>query len=149
MASDMQLHLLTAILQRGRPMDRASGILTLIGLAIGLAPLFGAATHPLGRSLALVLLLAGGIQKYWALRVGIDAHLFVVLADRHADTFDVRARELDDALHQLGLAPTPEDFRSVAERGQGALRLLRWQAACLLVQCVSTLTACVALLWLD
>lgn len=147
MASEMHLQLLAILLGRGQVLDRASSVLTLLGLLLALAPLLGLPLMPLASSVAIMILILGIFEKYWAQRVAIDAELFDVLATK-AENFNHAVSELDTALSELGLAPAVTTSHSLTERSRGALRLLRWQAISLTGQCILMIALCVAAPWL-
>ena len=142
MTSDMHLHLVAILLRRGAALDHISSILTLLALLIVLTPILAITIDWLVSLIAILILLLGLAEKYWAQRVAIDTELFSLLAAKAHD-FDSKVNELDTALNELGLAPTTTTHRSLAERSRGALRLLRWQALCLGAQCLLTLAACI------
>lgn len=141
----MQLTLMISTLRRGVALDKASSLLTVLGLGLTLAPLFGwphyephyeshYESHYGWLALSGLLLLLLGIgEKYWALRVALDVDLFSALAK--SQDIEQGLGELDSALQQLGLAPRSSlqqlAPRSLLSRSQGALRLLRNQAWCL------------------
>lgn len=116
-----------ALLRQGRLLDGCSSALLLLGAAFGLAQLLGAEQDSWLAAICLGLVLAGLVQKYWALRVAFDAELF--------DRIDRLALdELDAALRSLGLLADGKGGRALGERCQGALRLLRNQALLLGLQ---------------
>ncbi|GGU65278.1 hypothetical protein GCM10009504_22800 [Pseudomonas laurentiana] len=148
MATEMHLRLVVSLLRRGRDLDRFSTVLTVLALLVGLAPLCGVAPSLFAALLAVLLLLCGLIQKYFALRVALDADLFACMtAPPHA--FDLKADALDNALHELGLQPAATVSRSLFQRSRGALRLLRFQALCVCAQCLIVLLACLCMPWLS
>ena len=148
MATEMQLFTLASLLRRGKELDRLSGAVTLLGLAIGLAPLLGTAAQPLIALFCALLVLLGLVEKYWALRVALDAELFQRLAD-DAEHLALRTADLDQALTQLGLRPANLAARSWDERSRGALRLLRLQALWLLAQLLLAVAILLGLPWLS
>ena len=148
MATEMQLFTVASLLRRGRALDRLSSGLTLLALLIGLAPLFGATAQPLSAALCTSLVLLGLVQKYWALRVALDAELFQQLAGS-AEQLTARTLDLDQALTRLGLQPTNPTARSWNERSRGALRLLRQQVLWLLAQLLLTVLLVLSLPWLS
>lgn len=119
--------LTAALLRQGRLLDGCSGALLLLGAAFALAQLMGTPQDPWLAAICLGLVLAGLVQKYWALRVAFDAELFERL-DR------LTLAELDAALLSLGLLADGKGGRALGERCQGALRLLRNQALLLGLQ---------------
>ena len=129
------LLLVASLLRRGRSLDHFSSTLSLVAVIFGLSPLLGA---PASLSLALfcaLLLIAGLAEKYWALRVALDADLFQHLAAA-GEQLDAQTQGLDQALQRLGLQPEEQGGRTWISRGQGALGLLRKQVLCLLLQVV-------------
>ena len=148
MATEMQLFTVASLLRRGRAMDRLSNALTLFGLAIGLAPLLGAPAQPLGAVFSALLVLLGLIEKYWALRVALDADLFQHLAG-DAERLAAQTIEFDQALLGLDLQPAGKAARSWDERSRGALRLLRLQAISLLAQLLLAVIIVLGLPWLS
>jgi hypothetical protein len=148
MATEMQLFTVASLLRRGRALDRLSNGLTLLALLIGLAPLFGATAQPLSAVLCTSLVLLGLVQKYWALRVALDAELFQQLTGS-AEQLTARTLDLDQALTQLGLQPPNPTARSWNERSHGALRLLRLQVLWLLAQLLLAVLLVLSLPWLS
>lgn len=138
--SKLHLQLLATLLRRGVAIDRASSVLTVLALLLGSAACLGLEVNAWVLLVALLLLLLGLTEKYWAQRVAIDAELFELFAQR-VDDFEIAGRELDTALHALGLAPALVT-RSLGERSRGALALLRWQASLLAVQGLLVLLLC-------
>ncbi|SUD37638.1 Uncharacterised protein [Ectopseudomonas mendocina] len=127
------LLLVAALLRRGRSLDHFSSALSLVAVAFGLAPWLGAPPSLMLALLCAALLVAGLAEKYWALRVALDAELFQRLAE-FGDQLDSQTHALDQALQNLGLQNAQQADRSWSLRAQGALGLLRKQALCLLLQ---------------
>lgn len=146
MASEMHLWLITAMLRRGKTLDRASSALSLLALVIGLGPLLGFMALSTGAAVCIALLVCGLIQKYYALRVALDAELFAGLAAA-PEQLDRRTAELDQALASLGRQGEPA--RNWEQRSQGAVRLLRLQALWLALQLLVALAAIVLMPWLS
>jgi hypothetical protein len=142
----MQLFAVASLLRRGRALDRLSSGLTLPALLIGLAPLFGTSAQPLSAVLCTSLVLLGLVQKYWALRVALDAELFQRLAD-DAEHLALRTDDLDQALARLGLQPANLAARNWDERSRGALRLLRLQTLYLIAQLLLAVLIVLGLPW--
>lgn len=132
----------SAALYLGKPLGYASGALGLLaaGLAVFSRPIWGA---------DVLFCLAGATlaflaQCYYGLRVLFDAQLFAQLAARLSaececapDTLATELGHLDQALYSLKLAPKPSaPPRRIEARVQGALRLLKCQAGCLLGQLI-------------
>lgn len=118
------------LLARGRQIERLSDGVTLIALLLGLLP----SSAPHGYFALLVLL--GLLQKYWALRVALDAGLFARLAQQ-ADP--VATQPLDESLTTLGLKPAAHDPRGWPPRCRAAVRLLRNQLLAFLAQALVAL----------
>ncbi|WP_394560053.1 hypothetical protein [Aquipseudomonas alcaligenes] len=148
MASEMQLALVAALLRRGRGLDLLSSALTLLALAYGLAPLLGAPPSAASSLLCGLLVMLGLAQKYWAIRVALDAELFTRLAADAAHLAE-HTSDLDQALHSLGLQPASTQSRDWQQRSRGALRLLRLQAAWLVAQLLLALSIILATPWLS
>ncbi|SFW49937.1 hypothetical protein SAMN03159511_3862 [Pseudomonas sp. NFACC19-2] len=129
------LLLVAALLRRGRSLDHFSSTLSLVAVLFGLAPWLGAPPSLILALLCAVLLIAGLAEKYWALRVALDAELFQGLAQA-SEQLDNQTRALDQALQNLGLQNAQQVGRTWSLRAQGALDLLRKQALCLLLQIV-------------
>lgn len=127
------LLLVAALLRRGRSLDHFSSALSLVAVAFGLAPWLGAPPSLMLALLCAALLVAGLAEKYWALRVALDAELFQRLAES-GEQLDNQTHALDQALQNLGLQNAQQADRSWSLRAQGALGLLRKQALCLLLQ---------------
>ena len=70
------LLLVAALLRRGRSLDHCSSALSLVAVVFGLAPWLGAAASLILALICAALLSAGLAEKYWALRVALDAELF-------------------------------------------------------------------------
>lgn len=129
------LLLVAALLRRGRSLDHLSSALSLVAVVFGLAPWLGVQAS---MGLALIctsLLIAGLAEKYWALRVALDAELFQRLAEA-GEQLEQQTHALDQALQNLGLQNAQQAGRSWSNRCQGTLSLLRKQALCLLLQVV-------------
>ncbi|MBF8163940.1 hypothetical protein [Ectopseudomonas hydrolytica] len=129
------LLLVAALLRRGRSLDHFSSALSLVAVIFGLAPWLGAAPSLMLALLCAALLILGLAEKYWALRVALDAELFQRLAEA-GEQLDSQTHALDQALQKLGLQNAQLARRDWSLRAQGALGLLRKQALCLLLQSV-------------
>lgn len=123
------LLLVAALLRRGRSLDHLSTALSLIAMLFGLVPLLGPALAPV----CALVLLTGLAEKYWALRVALDAELFQRLAQA-GEQLDEQTQTLDRALQRLGLQRDRQPERGWDSRCQGALTLLHRQALSLLLQ---------------
>lgn len=146
MASEMSLLLTAGLLRRGRQLDQLSTGLTLLGLAGGLLPLLIGRGNLLMALPCVLLILLGVVQKYWAIRVALDAELFTTLA---ADPTLRQARiaELDAALVELHLQPATQATRPWDARIRGAWRLLRLQALWLAAQLFLALIMILVVPW--
>ncbi|MWV14793.1 hypothetical protein F3I16_01940 [Pseudomonas sp. L-22-4S-12] len=146
MASELQLQLVASLLRRGRLLDQLSGGLTLLALAIGLAPLLGSTPSSASALLCGLLVMLGLAQKYWAVRVALDGELFARLA-RQPQQLAAHTQQLDLALTGLGLQPATAGGRDWDARSRGALQLLRRQALWLGAQVLLALAAILAMPW--
>ena len=125
------LRVVLGFLKAGRVLDSGSSVLLLGTLGRALLPESALVTVGIGMALALAAL-----EKYVAWRVALDAEFFTVL---HAQP--AQAGDFDAALAAfLGRSAVPPP-RSLANRWQGARRLVIYQAVALLAQAliVSTL----------
>lgn len=147
MASDLQLQLVATLLRRGKAIDRLSSAVLLLALAIGLSPLLGMAASVPAAGLCAALVVLGGVQKFYAIRVAIDAELFQHLSQA-PDQLERRTAELDQALLGLG-QPAANTGRSWAQRRQGALGLLRRQALWCGLQLLVAVSAVLLMPWLS
>lgn len=129
------LLLVAALLRRGRSLDHCSSALSLVAVLFGLSPRLGTTPSLTLAVLCALLLLIGLAEKYWALRVALDAELFQCMAEA-GDQLDSQTHALDQALQNLGLQNAQQAGRNWSLRSQGALGLLRKQALCLLLQIV-------------
>jgi hypothetical protein len=111
-----------ALLRRGAMVHWMSAALTLGGIA---AVVFG--WHGMWPVVIV------GLVEFWlAARVAVDADLFAALGE------DADLARFDEAMHRLGLLPEGKGGRPMDARIHGALRLLKLQAAMLLLQIVAT-----------
>ena len=132
----------SVILAQGIAMDRLSRCLTIASLVgtVSLAMLAGRIAFP------LILLIGGaalsGLVELWfSGRVATDARLFHQLS---TEVDGPNWPVLDAALTGLGLLPEAKAGRPAGPRIAGALRLLRYQAAALIVQCALVLASAVS-----
>jgi hypothetical protein len=119
---------MAAVLRRGHLLHLFSAPLTVASF-IAIPALAVLSGPPLFTIDASVTFIAGLCEAFFAARVALDADLFGELAKGH---FDLDG--LDAAMDRLGLASGPKLGRSLKARLDGALRLLRLQAAWLLLQ---------------
>lgn len=128
----------------GRRIDLWS--LALLLVAIGTLAISPGVLASFSSSCMLVSVLAGVVQKYFSLRVALDAALFRRLADLEfrdaSGPDDETLAALDAALAECGLIkPAAGSTRDLASRCQGAMRLLYAQAMCMAVQVVALVAA--------
>lgn len=148
MSNPTLLILVTGVLRRGRQVERVSDAISLLALVYGLAPLAGAPTHAVGAVLCALLLIAGLLQKYWGMRIALDAELFAHLATQ-AEALTQNTQALDRALFELGLKPAAADVRDWQARSQAALGLLRKQLLCLGGQVLLAIAGILCMPWLS
>jgi hypothetical protein len=114
-----------ALLRRGAMVHAMSAALTVAAL------LGGVTAAVLGLRgvwpFATVVVVAGLVEFWLAARVALDADLFAALGEGDLDRFDA-------TMHRLGLMPEGKAGRPIDARIRGALRLLKLQAAMLLIQ---------------
>jgi hypothetical protein len=119
------------LLDQGQLLNRLSVVTTSIALAVLLLPVFPATAAMV--LVAVLVVLAGLLQLYFAVRVGLDAALFRRLGnDAAEDRLDVAA--FDSALMALRLLPASKSGFPIATRIVGAKRLLAYQGAAFLLQ---------------
>ena len=139
--SDLRLLACARLLDQGHRLDRLSTGLSAVALAGAL--LSAIHYHALWMTALLVLtLLAGAVEKYWAIRVAFDAALFADVAK--ADDLATATAQLDEGLTGLGLMPAAHSGREWALRCQGALGLLRKQGLSFAAQLLLALAAVAA-----
>ncbi|MCR3833497.1 hypothetical protein K3Z97_19800 [Pseudomonas aeruginosa] len=124
---EQTLALVAALLRRGRELDRLSAALTLLAIGLGLYQAVQGIGWRYFAAAMLAIALLGLWQKYWALRVALDAELFERFS-HVGDRLEAQTQDLDRALADLGLARADAAGRTWHRRSHGALRLLRWQA---------------------
>lgn len=134
MSTPMQVQAMAALLRQARI---PAVISTLLG-GTALALLVLSSRDLLVAALALVSLLAGLGQAWFAARIGFDRGLLQGLLEAHPDAAPA---PIDDALHALGLRPAVAGTRGWPARWQGMRRLLRGQGVCLLLQAAVLLAA--------
>ncbi|PBD22722.1 hypothetical protein CLM86_36335, partial [Pseudomonas aeruginosa] len=121
---EQSLALVAALLRRGRELDRLSAALTLLAIGLGLYQAVQGIGWRYFAAAMLAIALLGLWQKYWALRVALDAELFERFS-RVGDRLEAQTQDLDRALADLGLAGADAAGRTWNQRSRGALRLLR------------------------
>ncbi|MFY9960190.1 hypothetical protein [Pseudomonas sp.] len=145
MTSQTSLAVVASLLKRGHQVERLADGVSLLALFFGLAPLLiGAPSHWFSTALCALLLLAGLLQKFFAIRVALDADLFAQLATR-GEQLVQHTQALDQALFSLGLKASQVDNRDWTTRSRAAMRLLRQQVLCFTVQAILALVAIVLL----
>jgi hypothetical protein len=115
---------MAAFLRIGRHIDRASGMVLLAAVLLAIQDRSPATVVTLG-----VVLFTAAVQKYYALRVALDADLFALLYRHPAHTAG-----FDAALALCCQRDLPA--RTLEQRWQGARELQLRQLAALLIQCV-------------
>lgn len=139
--SDLRLLSCARLLEQGQRLDQLSTGLCVVALAAALLIVVPAKLL-LMAALLVLSLLAGALEKYWALRVAFDAALFARMAD--AADLPAATHQLDDGLVGLGLMPAANTGRDWALRCQGALALLRNQGLALAAQLILAVAAVAA-----
>lgn len=148
MTTEMQLITVASLLRRGKSLDQLSSAVTLLALLIGLSPMLGVSIQSPTTVFCVVLIVLGMLQKFWALRVALDAELFQQLAERF-DQLENNTRDLDQTLVRLNLHATTQTSRTWDERCLGAMRLFRRQGLCFGAQLLIALLAILGLPWLS
>ncbi|WP_233233845.1 hypothetical protein [Bordetella sp. LUAb4] len=146
-------HVLLAVLAQGRHAARLSLLLVVVAVALlGLSVLreqgsadWTAAWRNAPAAALWLSLLSGIVQRYYALRVRLDARLFSQLY-AHPSVSDQDLQRLDQGLALLGAAKGAT-LRGLRSRWTGALQLLRRQMACCVLQAACVLAAG-ALAWM-
>ncbi|MDF3865003.1 hypothetical protein P3W53_11045 [Pseudomonas denitrificans (nom. rej.)] len=145
MSVDPALILVASLLRRGSSLNGLSSALTVLALALGFyGVLMASATLAFSLSMALLVLL-GLVQKFYAMRVALDADLFEAMANA-GEALQEKTRQLDEALATYAGVPADKAGRPWSERSRGALVLLRRQVQLCAVQwlvallCLITLT---------
>lgn len=130
MADTWPATIAAALLRRGAMVHAMSAALTVAALLGGVAAaVFGLrGIWPF----ATVVVVAGLVEFWLAARVALDADLFAALGEGDLDRFDA-------AMRRLGLMPEGKAGRPIDARIQGALRLLKLQAAMLLIQIAASI----------
>jgi hypothetical protein len=134
-----------ALGETGRTVNSWSRLLSGIGLlACALPP-------PAGTIWAVTLiaaLAAGFGQLYFALRLSFDRPVFAAWEDRQCADGDAATdlAAFDNALAETGLRRANQAPRALAERVQGARRLLQKQTILFVVQATATTTGALLLL---
>lgn len=137
MSTAMQVQAMAALLRQARIPAVISTLLAATALAV---LLLASRDQPVA-ALALLSLLAGVGQAYFAARIGFDRGLLEGLLAAHPDA---APEPIDDALQALGLREAVRPTRGWSSRWQGMRGLLRGQGVCVLVQALTLL----AVLWL-
>jgi hypothetical protein len=144
-ATPMLLACVACLLDQARTVDRWSRSLTVaVVIAIVIHPAIPGPTSPALAVFAILVVLAGIVEAYFAIRVGFDAALFRQLADAPQPA---AFGDLDQALSDLGLVPPVTRSRPAEVRIAGAKRLMRLQVAALTVQLLSVIGGAGAVLW--
>lgn len=128
-----------ALLAQGDRLDRLSRLLTMLAI-IGIAWFSEGEASVVSVSLCAVATAAGVAEIYVALRVGLDAELFGMLAREDGPDAPDLAR-LDRGLQACGLIAGGSEHRSLTPRIAGARRLLMLQGLALALQITLLATA--------
>ncbi len=137
MSTAMQVQAMAGLLRQARIPAVISTLLAATALAL---LLMTPRSMPL-LAIALLSLLAGVGQAYFAARIGFDRALLDGLLAAHPDA---APDPIDDALRALGLRDAVPPTRGWPARWQGMRGLLRGQGMCVLLQALTLLAA----LWL-
>lgn len=142
--AEMMAGVTAASLGLGRRIDLWS--LALLLVAIGILAISASTQAPWRLGCLMVSILAGIGQKYFSLRVALDAALFKRLADHDYRKSSAQDGEtlmtLDSAMAECGLVKAREGLpRDLACRSRGAMRLMYLQVACMTVQLGALLAA--------
>lgn len=137
MSTAMQVQAMAALLRQARIPAVISTLLAATALAL---LLLAPRSMPVV-AIALLSLLAGAGQAYFAARIGFDRALLDGLLAAHPDA---APDPIDDALQALGLRDAVPPARGWPARWQGMRGLLRGQGMCVLLQALTLLAA----LWL-
>lgn len=137
-----------ARLRMGTLLDACSLALSLLALVV---LLLGEQAAPLQGVMLLVLVL-GGAEKYYAIRVAFDRRVFADWAARwqrpEGPSIAAVLAGFDEALTRIGRRPAGGSrVRSLGERLAGAFALLRRQSLCLFFQVLLLLATASFKLW--
>lgn len=116
---------------------RCAGALGLLCALLAAVMLFQRTPNPLAAALALALL---PLERVLAMRLHFDAGLFADLARGHSNPV-LALDALDHALAALRLRAPAAVSRSLADRVDGARRLVFWHGATAAAQLASVLVA--------
>lgn len=131
----------SAVLDQGRRLNALSRSVTWVALLTGtVGALLGGGPALSFASLAVVAVIAGLVELWFAARVDLDAQLFRHLGEEaRAGRLDLAS--FDAGMHLAGLMRAPTATRGVAERLAGARRLLGWQAVACMAQLLLMIAA--------
>ncbi|MGV8161535.1 hypothetical protein ACV33M_32220, partial [Pseudomonas aeruginosa] len=104
---------------RSRSAPRGSAALTLLAIGLGLYQAVQGIGWRYFAAAMLAIAMLGLWQKYWALRVALDAELFERFS-RAGDRLEAQSQDLDRALADLGLARSDAAGRTWNQRSRGA-----------------------------
>ncbi len=127
-----------AVVARRMDAAQAAGLLALACTSVLLLGIAAGAWSEEIRDLAIATALLGLVERYFALRLRLDAGLFADLADGRIANLSA----LDDGLAAIGVrhaAPRPLD-----DRIAGGRRLWRWHLSVVVAQAAMTLLAVVS-----
>ena len=120
-------------LRQGRVLDKISRGLTLIGCVAVIAGAYASAPLPI-TGLAILTVLLGLAQAYFALRAGFDAEIF-----NHLARGSFSATTFDGSMKRLRLIAADRAARPMSDRARGAMGLVRRQATAVALQVLSIL----------
>ncbi len=103
--------------------------------------------HAIGAaSIAVIVIVLGLAECWFAIRTGFDASLFAQL-NNLADSENEPLQIIDEALSELKLLPTDKRGRPLGERLSGAFGLLRIQGALLVAQVIGVCASIAVMGW--
>jgi hypothetical protein len=120
-------------LRQGKVLDKISRGLTLVGCVAVIAGTYASAPLPI-TGLAVLSVLLGLVQAYFALRAGFDAEIFSHLA---SGAFS--ATTFDGSMKRLKLIAADRASRPMSDRARGAMGLVRRQAIAIGLQIICIL----------
>lgn len=152
MSSLVKLATQVSLLKRGKALNQLSLWMTFFGVLLMV----------MGNYLSLdngqligwfIIVITGLIQQYYALRVSLDADLFSCVAasiqrcvdSEQPNSLELSLQALDSQLTTLGLKKPSQTGQTLDARFEGAMRLLKGQLFCTLIQAILlvTLLACI------
>lgn len=129
----LAVRVLLGFLKAGRVLDAGSSVLLLGTLVLAGTPLAPGKAAAVGTALLLGLL-----AKYYAWRVALDAEFFALLSEQPQ-----QAGAFDGALADFMGRTTAPPRRTMDSRWQGARRLVKRQAAVVVLQALAVVAAAI------